>query len=287
MSTGEDRAAPHPFPMVRPEITIKPSRARPFQVDLRETVWWFAIPEVGDCTLWSIYDPPDWRLTSFTRMRGVREASVHGVECIELGVDEWTPEDGWQADAWIMFARLTETAAQWLGNLRVVDGRRRLYTFLDEGFDVDWGESPRELADTGRLTMRDDGTYRLAGVPEDAVDDMFGAGVFRVCVGERRFTCLRVLEIDVPPSESGILSVGYVTRQGRTVLDRRYNGRQWARHEGSSFAKQPPWDERFPDHDRIVINGVTYVHWYDCLSHTALGIEPEAPQSAKTEVTSK
>ena len=274
MTKRKDARTAHPFPTIRPEISIKPSRAKPFAVDWKEVPGWFGLPEVGDCTLWSIYDPPEWRLTGVTRMRGVRPARIHGVECVEIAVDDCEPNGDWQPDTWMMFARPTKEAIQWIGNLRIVDGKRRLYTFLDESFDVDWGEYPRHVADTGRLVAQATGEHRIDVRKDVANDEVFGAGVFRVSIGERRFTCLRVLSVDVPPSEDGTLYMAYVTRQGRAVLGRRYNGRQWGRKPGWPYLEKPPWDERLPEHDRMVINGVTYVHWYDCLSHTALGIKP-------------
>jgi hypothetical protein len=262
MSRKRTSGAPHPFPIVRPEITIKPSRAKPFAVDWREVPGWFGLPEVGDCTHWCTYDPPDWRLTGATCMRGIRPARIHGVECVEIAADGWT-----------MFARATDNAIQWIGNLRIEDGKRCLYTFLDEGFDVDWGEYPRHLEDTGRLVAGAPGEYNLRDA-DDASRSVFAAGVFRLSIGENRFTCLRVLCVDVPLAEDGVVYVAYVSRQGRAVLGRRYNGRQWGRKPGWPHMEKPPWDEQFPEHDRMVVNGVTYVHWYDCLSDTALGLKP-------------
>lgn len=261
-----------PFPVRRPEIVIQPSRAKPFAVNCRELPSWFGVPEVGDCTLWSIYDPPDWRLTSVTAMCAVRPAHVHGLECVELEVDDWGPESGWQLATWMMFARVSEERVQWVANCRIVEGERRLYTFLDEGFDSDWGEMPRRLQDSGRLVHQEGACYELQKPATEEVHDTLGAGIFRVKIGARAFTCLRVLDIEGEPSEKGILYSSYITRKGRTVLGRRYNGRQWGRKPGWPYAEKPPWDERFPDHDRMVINGITYVHWYDCLSDLGCGV---------------
>lgn len=53
-------------------------------------------------------------------------------------------------------------------------------------------------------------------------------------------------------------------------ISRRYNGRQW--HVTAEGAYRIPWDERFPDNQRLVIDGVTFVQWYDCLSGLACGL---------------
>jgi hypothetical protein len=269
MARHRQQRVNQPFPLVRPDITIRPSRARPFAVDYREVPGWFGVPEVGDRTLWCIYDPPDWRLTCVTRMRGVRPASVHGVDCVEIGVDEVEAGGAWQEDTWMMFARLTNETSEWVGNLHAVDGRRRLYTFLDDGFDVDWGDRARHLEDAGEVVSKRDGTYRTRRRKPAPGYVCVGSGHWRVTIGGRGFTCLRTLGFWREPDAHDMLYVAYLERRGRTVLARRYNGRLW--HE-----REKPWDEVFPDHDRIVINGVTYVHWYDCLSHVAVGVDPAA-----------
>jgi hypothetical protein len=265
-----------PFPEVRPPISVRPSQAAPFTVELREVPGWYGVPEVGNVTLWCIYDPPNWRLTGATRMRGVRPAKVHGEGCVELGVDDWSPEEGWTTDTWMMFARLTDTASQWLATVRVQKGTRRLYTFLDEGFEQDWGEWPRHCGETYRLERLDDDAYRLEPPEEPvAADLVLGAGLHEVTVGERTFTCLRLFDVHPQADERSILFVAYATQEGRIVLGRRYNGPQWARHTGSPHAKLPPWDERFPEHHKIRINDVVFTHWYDSLGHVAFGIDPE------------
>jgi hypothetical protein len=270
---GEPRSH-QPFPVIRPDIELQAGRVEAFAVDCRETPGWFALPDVGDATLWSIYDPPDRRLTSVTEMVGTRPARIHDLECVEIQVNDWEPSAGWQPGTWAMFARATADRAEWLAQFRVLRGKRVLTTFLDEGFEADWGSTPRHIADEGRLVPNPDGTYRLKASPMPAVHDVFGAGVFRVRIGDLKFPCLRVLSVSGEPRESGILYVSYITQDGRTVLGRRFNGRHWGRDLARQDGGKPPWDERLPDHERMVIDGVVYVHWYDCLSHLACGIDP-------------
>jgi len=255
-----------PFPVRRPEIVITESQAEPFSVDCRELLWWFGLPEVGDRTLWATYDPPKWRITSVSDMQGARPARIHDMEGVELNVDEWEPEKGWIPSERTMYGRLTEDSVQWLAVSRINgDGKRLLYTFLDEGFEEDWGPPMvRRMEDRGRFVRQEDGSFKQRGrVPEAR-----GAGMFSVKIGDRRFMCLRVLDGEDEPSEEGELMEAYLTREGRTVLCRRYNGRRWKRGED-----KPTWDEEFPGNARIVIDGVTFVHWYDCLTHLGCGID--------------
>jgi hypothetical protein len=261
-----------PFPRRRPEIVITPSRATPFAVDCRELPWWFCLPEVGNRVLWTIYDPPDWKLTSVTEMRVLRPAEIHQTDGVEIEVNEWEPETGWRLGVWTVYGRLTEDAVQWLATDGVVDGKRVLRTFLDEGFEDDWWGLPRPIKPDGRLARREDGSYTQTRPCRSLGDRVSGAGAFHVRIGERAFACLRVIDVGAEPSERDTLVEAYLTRNGRTVLFRRYNGRQWGRQQGKPYGDKPPWDERFPDHSRIVLDGATFVHWYDSLPDFACGI---------------
>ena len=263
-----------PFPEQRPEIRITPSDEQPFEVDWRELAWWFAIPELGDRTLWATYDPPEWRLTSYTDMLTLRRAVVHGIDGVEIAAIAQELEDKEQTHPWTFFACLTQTRAQYLATMSLQNGKRRLYTLLDEDFDIDWGESQRCVRSTGRFVEQPDGSYRQSAQHVRPGEEVEAMGVYEVSIGERSFTCLRVLDVSPTPSEQDELMEGYLTREGRTVLCRRYNGRRWQRAEGSAHEEKPPWDEEFPTHNRIVIDDVTFVHWYDCLTDQAFEIDP-------------
>lgn len=85
-----------PFPRRRPEIGILPSRAASFAVDCQELRWWFGRPAKGDQTIWAMYERPGWRVSHVYDMRALREASVHGLDCVEIDVDVWERESGWK-----------------------------------------------------------------------------------------------------------------------------------------------------------------------------------------------
>ena len=267
MSQRRPGAKSQPFPRKRPSIRITPSRARPFAVDTRELPWWFGIPEVGDVTLWSIYDPPDWEVTSVTEMRATISAEVHGVACTEIEIGEWDRKSGWLYGHRAAYGRLTRNRVEWLAVSRLVGGKRILRSHLDDGFEQDWGSGVRAVEDRGHLRRLQDGSFRLRRRTAGAV----GAGMFSVKIGDRRaVTCLRVFDFDGGPDEESEMVEAYLNRSGRTVLFRRYNGLQWRMKAGD-----PTWAERLPGHAQVVVDGVTFVHWYDCLTHTALGLVAE------------
>lgn len=59
----------------------------------------------------------------------------------------------------------------------------------------------------------------------------------------------------------GPLTEQYIDKNGCTVLWRRFNRDDWAIERYGQ-----KWSERFPKNNRITVNGVIYVHWYDCTS---------------------
>ena len=247
-----------PFPKHLPPIAIRPSRARPFAVACRELLWWFAVPKVGDRTLWASYDPPAWTLTGVTEMRATRPAVIHGVAGAAIEVAELTAREDLSDGVCGMCGRLTEETAEYLAVASMDDGTLRLRTFRDEGFEEDWGREQRRFEDRGRFAQQDDGTFRQTSDDPAAL----GAGVFRVHVGEQRFTCLRVFYLDGPLSgPRTTLLEAYLTRNGRTILQRHYC--QPSRR-GQASQQRPP----------LTIDGVKLLPWYDCLGHLAIGMKP-------------
>ena len=53
----------------------------------------------------------------------------------------------------------------------------------------------------------------------------------------------------------------YVDENGRTILWRRFNRDDWAIKR---YKKK--WSEQLPNNEQLIINGETYVHWYDCIT---------------------
>ncbi len=215
-------------------------------------------------------------------MAARRRAIIHGRECVEVEIEEqryrdregllplnYEPEE---EDRNIkVWGRLAETEVQWLAvESMKSDGTRELRTCLDEDFGWDFGMSPRLVEDKGYLIERPSGMFaRKADAPQ-----VFSHGLFTVRIGEQEFECMRVFEIKEDSSEREVMVLAYITRRGRTVLFRRYSGNRYGKRD------EPPhalgvgmtWEEDLPHADRLVIDGVTYVHHYDSLTDEACGI---------------
>jgi hypothetical protein len=280
MNRPQIGSAEQPFPVMRPEIAVTPSDAPPFALNDCRMPGFGIAPTVGASSWMAWYDPPDWRLTSVSYMETVRPAQVHGLECVEIqGLDWEAGEPGWREGS-TSFARLTDAVFEWLAFAHVHHGKRILRTFLDDGFDGDWGAVPRRLEDAGRLVKADDNTYTIATLADELDQIRVGAGVFNVRLGDREFDCLRAVQMSSASMgkgpallERGILVEAFYTRTGELVLWRRYNGRRWQVEKRSPYGATP-WDERLADPARLVINGALFVHWYDCLTDFSIGVEP-------------
>ena len=232
-----------PFPKLRPDIRITPSRARPVSIDCKEVAF-AAIPKVGSRTCMAWYDLPGWTLTSVTESIAARPAQIHDLDCVEIETTDWEPDTGWTAGMWTFFARLTKKTVQILATSKLADSKRTLCTFLDEGFEGDWGrEDSRQWRDSGRLILNRDGSYRLKKGGGSSSWDCFAAGMFRVAIGGRTFTCLRIIDLECHGNKGekqGVLADSFRTKYGRTVLLRRYNGRLLAFRKGSASAVCSP-----------------------------------------------
>ncbi len=86
-------------------------------------------------------------------------------------------------------------------------------------------------------------------------------GAYRLTIGGQAHDT--VLLVSVEPD--GIATAQYMDRSGRTLLFRRYNRDDWRKGNGGKL-----WSRQLPDNEQLTIDGVRYVHWYDCLTDRAL-----------------
>lgn len=253
-----------PFPAERPRIVVEPAAAPVTDVDMRELTWWFVVPELDHEVRWAEYQPTDggskWQLTRTNTMAAERRATIHDRECIEIDVDEqWLAVDGAPHPPSTqrhtrLWGRLTDTDVEWCAvESLTADGYRRLYTCLDDGFEEDFGACPRRVKAGDYLAAQPGGgLVRRRGTPE-----MFADGMFDVRIGESTHRCTRIIEMPTQASEEDVVIVAYVDEADRTVLFRRYGGEQAVSSAGGPIGKQ------LPHADRLVIDGMTFVHCFD------------------------
>ena len=270
MENPEERID-HSFPLIRPNVEIAESDATIGEIDSVELRWWFGIPRPNDHTMWASYDADTLELDWVTDMEARATARIHGIDCVEVQVSEWSVESGLKADSHLLYARVeNDSESRWVAVVKRSGGKTELYTIFDDDFEDQWGASlnpARKLYDDGRYQAQPDGSYKTTN------GTGLGAGTYDVTIGGKTFHCLRVLEPDLAEPEGGELNEVYVERGGRTVFHRRYDGRFY---RGGDLLRQ------YPDRPRITIDGQVYVQCdctgkaHDYITDTSLGIHRRA-----------
>lgn len=260
--TGDNQP---PFPATRPEIRISELDEPPFAVDCQELRSWSIIPRVGERASFADYFLPGWELREVSTLRGLRVGKVHGVDGVEIEARVWKPGWGWQRPGTV-FARLTDDRAEYLAVHLPHEEFTQVETFLDGSFAWNWGTVERAIHDTGLVRRGPDGALTLSGPAPRPRGLGIGFGVARLEIAGRAFTCLRVLEVpedaDLAASDDDCLTESYLTREGRTVLVRHFCRPR--------FPARAEFPVVLDESDRLVLNGVTFVHWYDTLTAVAL-----------------
>ncbi|MBQ7319193.1 MAG: RNA polymerase sigma factor [Clostridia bacterium] len=254
------------IPEYLPPYHIEPSSAAPFPVRWEELQGWMLVPRLGEALTWGLYEMPSRRRTEYTEMRVLGRAEVHGIEGVEISAVQYGAEDYFRTGAVDQMerrfvAQLTDTHCRYLAESHVENGVRKLYTFLDgEEFTSNWGFGENncgnevELSSKGQLQRN---AHVITGQMKQETVDVVGR--YTVTIGERSYDTVCVMDIQC--FNDSVVSEQYLDANGRTVLWRRFNKNDWALHR---FSK--PWTELLPENERLLINGETFVHWYDCVS---------------------
>ena len=255
------------LPEYIPDYTIERLDAAPFSVRWEEMQGWLIIPKLGQKLTWGMYDFPERKRTDYTEMEVIGKAEVHGIEGVEVVATQFDPADYYRTGALDRMerrfvAQLTDTHSRYLAESHMEDGVRKCYTFLDgDAFLNNWGFGEDNCGNEVDLhpkgLLQREGNCITGTIPKEVVDVV---GRYRVSIGGKAYDTVCVM--DIACFNDGVASEQYVDQNGRTVLWRRFNRNDWAidRFGGK------PWSEKFPDNERITINGETYVHWYDCIS---------------------
>ena len=255
------------LPEYIPDYTIERLDVEPFSVRWEELMGWFLVPKLGEHLTWGMYDFPERKCTDYTVMEVVGKAEVHGIEGVEIVAMQFDPVDSFSTGALNgverrFVAQLTDTHSRYLAETHMEDGVRKYYTFLDgEAFLNNWGFGEDNCGNEVNLRpkglLHREGNRVTGTIPREVMDVV---GRCRVTIGGKSYDTVCIMDIE--NYNGGVASEQFVDRNGRTILWRRFNRDDWAvdRYGGK------PWSEKFPDNERLTINGETYVHWYDCIT---------------------
>ncbi|MCM1025627.1 MAG: sigma-70 family RNA polymerase sigma factor [Roseburia sp.] len=249
------------LPELIPEYKIEASAEAPFPVKWEELMGWFLVPKPGEKLSWGMYDIPSRKCSHIYDMQVTGKAKVHGIEGVELTAREASYSDQKDVVNRTFVAQLTDTHCRYLATLRNDGDVRNYITFLDgDEFMLNWGFGEDNCGNETNLTVK--GDIRRSGTAVTSADKDFLldiVGRYTVTIGGKSYDTVCVMDIET--YNCGVVSEQFLDREGRTVLWRRYNRDDWAI---DSYGKK--WSEQLPDNDRLTVNGVTYVHWYDCIT---------------------
>lgn len=79
--------------------------------------------------------------------------------------------------------------------------------------------------------------------------------------------------LQVHPDMPDVLDVGFITHRGKTLLHRRYEENHCLPCQ-ADIRDCDTWTEAYPDNDRIVLDGKTFVVWYERIAAFTFGLEP-------------
>ncbi|MDD6160062.1 MAG: sigma-70 family RNA polymerase sigma factor [Oscillospiraceae bacterium] len=255
------------LPEYLPRYTITPSEQPPFSPCWEELQGWFLVPRLGERISWAMYDDPSGKKTWQYDLKVLGEAEIHGIRGVEIeavprGTDPTgssNPSDNIYPTHFV--AQLTDTHCRYLACTAVQSGVKRLITFLDgDEFLENWGFGPdncgNETHPLPRGLIVKNGSVITC---DPALGLLDVVGRYEVCIGGKRYDTVCI--VDAECYNEGTLSEQYIDESGRTVLWRRFNRDDWAMER---YGKH--WSEQLPDNETLTVNGVTYVHWYDCVT---------------------
>ena len=256
------------MPKLLPDYTITASPLPPFSCKWEELMGWFIVPRLGEKLSWAMYDFPERLRTEEDHLRVVGRALVHGIEGVEIEVETLDPMSNNQTgddDSYVQrsfVAQLTDTHCRILAETHSQGGLKQMFTFLDgDAFLQNWGfgqdncGNDTHLQPKGLITR--DGN--VLTTQDDQKELMDVVGRYNVTIGGRSYDTICVVMHEA--YMGGMASEQFIDQYGRTILWRRYNANDWKiDHYGR------PWTELLPDSEALIINGKTYVHWYDCIT---------------------
>lgn len=254
------------LPERMPDYSIRFLEDPPFPVRWEELMGWFIVPREGERLRFAMYDFPERVRTMEVALEVTGPAEVHGLRGLAIRALEYEPVESERLDDQnpverYLVAQLTDTHCRMLAEQHRQDGVLKCYTFLDgDAFLNNWGFGEDNCGN--EIDLRHKGNIHRNGDQIEAADKPFlldVVGRASVRLGGRDYDCVCV--VDVNTYVEGAMSEQYIDKEGRTVLWRRFNRDDWALDR---FGQR--WTERFPDNERILVNGETYVHWYDCIT---------------------
>ncbi|MBQ6996254.1 MAG: RNA polymerase sigma factor [Lachnospiraceae bacterium] len=248
------------LPSKLPEYKISVLSQPPFIVKCEELQGLSIIPKIGEKITWGLYNFASKQCEEFSEVCVLGKAEVHGIEGVEIKSVQHDIKNN-QVNERLFVAQLTDTHCRYLSETHWENGVKKCFTFLDgDIFMNNWGFGEdncgnKILIEPNNLIKREGS--RITKTVEKEVLDVVGR--YTVEIGDKSYDTVCVM--DLGHFNNAIAIEQYIDKNGRTILWRRFNRDDWALKR---YKKK--WSEQLPENERLMINGETYVHWYDCIT---------------------
>ncbi len=249
------------LPEKMPEYTIAESAEKPFSVKWEELMGWFLVPKPGEALSWGMYDMPSRDCSHIYDMKVTGKAKVHGIEGVELTARESSYSHREEVINRTFIAQLTDTHCRFLATIRTDEDVRNYITFLDgDEFVPNWGFGENNCGNETNLSPKGDILRNGADITcKDHEFLLDIVGRYKVTINGKSYDTVCVMDINA--CGCGVLSEQFLDRNGRTILWRRFNRDDWAIDR-----YQKKWSELLPENERLMVDGIPYVQWYDCIT---------------------
>lgn len=248
------------LPNKLPEYKISVLSQPPFIVKCEELQGLSIIPKLGEKVTWGLYDFATKKCEEFSEVCVLGKAEVHGIQGVEIRSVQNDIKNN-QVNERLFVAQLTDTYCRYLSETHWENDVKKCYTFLDgDIFMNNWGFGEdncgnKILIEPNNLIKRE-GAQITKTVEKEVLDVV---GRYTVEIGDKSYDTICVM--DLGHFNNAIAIEQYIDKNGRTILWRRFNRDDWALKR---YKKK--WSEQLPENERLIINGETYVHWYDCIT---------------------
>lgn len=243
-----------------PEYKIEKSELAPFSVKCEELMGFCIIPRLDEKVTWGSYDIPSRKMNDYTEASVIGKAEVHGIEGVEILAKQYDCRSNKTTERHFV-AQLTDTHCRYLAEGHIHNGVHKYFTFLDgEIFMNNWGFG------------EDNCGYETCVIPRGTVKRVDNkieverqgelvdiVGRYTITINGKTYDTVCVM--DIGHFNNRIAIEQYLDKDGRTILWRRFNKNDWANKRYGKL-----WTEMLPENERLIINGETYVHWYDCVT---------------------
>ncbi|MBQ2391867.1 MAG: RNA polymerase sigma factor [Clostridia bacterium] len=246
-----------------PEYKIEKSVEAPFSVKWEELWGLFIVPKISEKCIWGIYENETKKCSEWGEMEVVGKAIVHDIEGVEIKEYRHNHFGEGKDDADHYYvAQLTDNHCRILAENYVKNGVRKYLTFLDgDDFIAEWGYGENNCGKETNLTVKGKISEYVGKIIAENTNQLFDiVGRYTVAINGRKYDTVRVLSLDSYYGEY-VCCEQYLDANGRTILWRRFNRDDWAIKR---YKKK--WSEQLPNNEQLIINGETYVHWYDCIT---------------------